>query len=160
MQTHFMNPVHGRAISAILTRVAALLLLCSTTTLHADAPERIFPFMFFENGMSVEVIDFDYVPPGSFTQRFLIIKNGSEHKLNNVTLRLTGPYSISRCMAALKPGDACQTILNYHAPEHASWNGKWLDIEFTVQLPNGTIQSDSQRIPVIGGVQLPTDSND
>jgi uncharacterized protein YndB with AHSA1/START domain len=45
-----MNPVHGRAISAILTRLAALLLLCTTTTLHADVPKRIFPFIFFEGG--------------------------------------------------------------------------------------------------------------
>ena len=160
MHLHLRKTIYRRACARISGRAAILLLLCMPATLRADTPERIFPFTFFENGLSIEVIDFGYVPPGSFTQRYLVISNGSEHKLNNVTLRLTGPYSISRCMAAFEPGDVCQTILNYHAPGHASWNGKWLDIEFTVQLPNGTIQSDSQRIPVIGGVQLPTEADD
>ena len=160
MAPNHMKSVPGVTVTAILTRVATLLLLCSTATLHADTPERIFPFMFVENGLGIEVIDFGYVPPASFTQRFLIISNRSEHKLNNVTLRLTGPYSISRCMAVFKPGDSCQVILNYHAPGHATWDSKWLDLEFTVQLPNGTVQSDLQRLPVIGSVQVPTEADD
>jgi hypothetical protein len=138
---------------------AFLFALCALVSL-AEVPERILPFSFTENGFFIEGIDFGQVPPASFHQRFIIITNTSSHELKNVALRITGNYTASNCMPVFLPGVACNVIINYKAPANASWDTKWLNIEFTVQQPDGSTNSDSQRLPIIGGVQPSSDQPD
>jgi len=135
--------------------VMFLLVLCTPVSL-ADVPDRILPFIFSENGLVIEGVDFGQVPQGSFHQRFIVITNTSNRELKNVVLKITGNYTISNCMSVFLPGVSCNVILNYKAPARASWDIKWLNIEFTTEQPDNSIYSDSQRFPVIGSVlQLP-----
>ena len=136
--------LHGTAVF--------LLVLCASVS-RAEMPDRILPFTFTENGFVIEGVDFGQVPQASFHQRFIVITNTSNHKLNNVVLKITGNYTVSNCMSVFLPGVSCNVILNYRAPPHAGWDMKWLNIEFTAQQPDNSIHSDSQRIPIIGGVQ-------
>jgi hypothetical protein len=139
--------------------VAFLLVLCASASL-ADVPNRIFPFTIFENGLIIEGVDFGQVPQASFHQRFIVITNSSSHELKNVVMKITGSYTVSNCMSVFLPGTSCNVILNYKAPAHESWDIKWLNIEFTVQKPDNSIHSDSQRLPVVGGVKLQADQPD
>jgi hypothetical protein len=140
--------------------MAAFLLAVSASVSTADVPARIFPFTFTESGLHIEGVDFGQVSPSSFHQRFIEITNISSHELKNVAIRITGNYKISNCMSLFLPGTSCLAILNYKAPAHASWDIKWLTIEFTVQQEDGSIHSHSQRLSVVGGVQLPEDQSD
>ena len=140
-------------IRMVVHRTAVfLLVLCASVSL-AEAPDRIFPFIFTENGFVIEGVDFGQVPQASFHQRFIVITNTSNHELKNVVLKITGNYTVSNCMSVFPPGVSCNVILNYKAPAHAGWDIKWLNIEFTAQQPDNSIHSDSQRLPIIGGVQ-------
>ena len=147
-------------ISMVVHRTAVFLfVLCASVSL-ADVPDRILPFIFTENGFIIEGVDFGQVPQDSFHQRFIVITNTSNYELKNVALKITGNYTISNCMPVFLPGVSCNVILNYKAPAHAGWDMKWLNIEFTAQQPDNSIYSDSQRLPVIGGVQQPSGQPD
>ena len=147
-------------ISMAIHRTAVFLFaLCSSMSL-ADVPDRILPFSFTEDGLFIEGVDFGQVPQASFHQRFIVITNTSSHELKNVVLKITGNYKVSNCMSVFLPGMVCYVILNYKAPAHAGWDMKWLNIEFTVQQSDGSIHSESQRLPIIGGVQVPSDQPD
>ena len=140
-------------IRKIVRRTAVFLLaLCASVSL-AEVPDRILPFTFTENGFVIEGVDFGQVPQASFHQRYIVITNTSKHELKNVVLKITGNYKVSNCMSIFLPGESCNVILNYKAPAQASWDIKWLNIEFTAEQPDSSIYSDSQRLPVIGGVQ-------
>jgi hypothetical protein len=136
-----------------------LLVLCASVSIAA-VPDRILPFTFTEKGYAIEGVDFGEVPQASFHQRFIVITNTSNHKLMNVVLKITGNYTVSNCMSVFQPGVSCYVILNYKAPAHTGWEMKWLDIEFTFQQPDNSIHTDSQRLPVIGGVQQPSGQPD
>ena len=147
-------------IRMVVHRTAVfLLVLCSSVSL-AEAPDRIVPFIFTENGFVIEGVDFGQVPQASFHQRFIVITNTSNHELKNVVLTITGNYTVSNCMSVFLPGVSCNVILNYKAPAHAGWDVKWLNIGFTAQQPDNSIHSDSQRLPIIGGVQQPSGQTD
>lgn len=137
----------------IIRWTAALLFAIGASVSATEVPDRILPFTFTENGLYIEYVDFGQVPQASFHQRFIVISNTSSYELKNVVLQITGHYKASNCMPVFLPGTACNVILNYKAPPHAGWDMKWLNIEFTVLLADGSIQSDSQRLPVIGGTQ-------
>ena len=139
--------------------IVFLLVLCAPVSL-AEVPDRILPFVFTENGLVIEGVDFGQVPQASFHQRFIVITNTSSHELKNVVLTITGNYRVSNCMSVFMPGVSCNVILNYKAPAHAGWDMKWLNIEFTVQQQDNSIHSDSQRLPIIGGVQQPSGEPD
>ena len=143
----------------VLRTAALMFTLCAFMSL-AEVPDRIMPFNFIENGFFIDVVDFGQVSPASFHQRFIVITNTSNHEPKNVVLKITGNYTASNCMSAFLPGESCNVILNYKAPAHAGWDMKWLNIEFTVQQADGSIQSDSQRLPIIGGVQVSSDQPD
>ena len=134
-----------------------LLLLLSGNAAWAQLPERIFPFIFLENGLSIEGVDFGQVPSSSFHQRFIVITNTSTHTVNNVTIKISGNYTVSNCMSVFKSGESCYVVLNYKAPGHASWDRKWLTVEFVLQQDDGSKHTDSQRIPVVGHVPPTTD---
>jgi len=118
----------------------------------AEIPERIFPFTFIENANIIEGVDFGQVRPSSFHQRFIVITNTSDRVVNNVSIRISGNYTVSNCMSVFQPDESCFVVLNYRAPAQASWDRKWLNIEFSMQHQSGSVQADSQRIPVIGSV--------
>ena len=144
----------------LITHFFIFLLLIPISTLRAEVPERIYPLTFMENGLRTDAINFGYVKPGSFTQRYILIGNTSNHTLTNTVIRLTGRFTTSSCMSVFNPGDSCQVILNYRAPEISSWESKWLEIEFSVQQPNGMTHTDSQRIAVTGGVAQELEQTD
>jgi hypothetical protein len=144
----------------VIQRTAAFLFALCASVSVAEVPDRIMPFSFTENGFLIEGVDFGQVAPASFHQRFIVITNTSSHELKNVVLKITGNYKVSNCMSVFLPGMVCYVILNYKAPAHAGWDMKWLNIEFTVQQPEDLIHSDSQRLPIIGGVQLSSDPPD
>ena len=131
------------------TMLVSLLLV---NTAWAQLPERIFPFTFIESGLAIDGVDFGPVPPSSFHQRFIIITNDSMSTVSSVGIRISGNYTVSNCMSTFEPGQSCYVVLNYRAPGHASWDRKWLTIEFNLQQSDGSIHTDSQRIPVIGHV--------
>ena len=147
-------------IRMVICRAAAFLFALCVSVSLAEVPDRILPFSFTENGLYIEGVDFGQVPQASFHQRFIVITNTSSHELKNVVLKITGNYKVSNCMSVFLPGMVCYVILNYKAPAHAGWDMKWLNIEFTVQQSDGSIHSDSQRLPIIGGVQGPPDQPD
>ena len=146
--------VYKSHLRMVIHRTAAFLLAVCASVSLAEAPDRILPFSFTENGLFIEGVDFGQVPQASFHQRFIVITNTSSYKLKNVVLKISGNYKVSNCMSVFLPGVACSVILNYKAPAHAGWDIKWLNIEFTVQQPDDSIHSDSQRLPIIGGVQV------
>jgi hypothetical protein len=147
-------------IRAMVQRMVAFLLAVNASVSTADVPARIFPFAFTESGLHIESVDFGQVSPSSFHQRFIAITNNSSQELKNVAIRITGNYKVSNCMSEFLPGTSCNVILNYKAPAHASWDIKWLTIEFTVQQADGSTHSHSQRLSVVGGVQLPEAQSD
>ena len=137
---------------SVLKRIFSLMLLMFAGVVHGQLPERSFPFSFTENGLRIENVDFGEVLQSSFHQRFIIIANNSTTTVSNVAIRISGAYNVSNCMPTFKPGESCYVVLNYKAPNHASWDRKWLSVEFTLKEPDGSVHTDSQRIPVVGHV--------
>lgn len=141
------NPV-GRLMNRFL---AGILFVTVSVASYAGGTDSIFPFAFSENGLAIEGVDFGQVPQGSFHQRFIVIANTSSVEVKSVSVKITGNYKASNCMPLFQPSSSCMVILNYKAPGHVGWDKKWLNINFNILLPDGTMHSDSQRLRVIGG---------
>jgi len=159
MQRNESQPGLGARMAAVKPSLAfsfnstlTFVLFLYTSVSVAEMPERIFPFNFVENAIIIEGVDFGQVRPSSFHQRFIVITNTSGWLVNNVSIKISGNYTVSNCMSVFQPDESCFVVLNYRAPAQASWDRKWLSIEFSLQHPSGSVQTDSQRIPVIGSV--------
>ncbi len=138
----------GRLINRFL---AGILFVTVSVASFAGGTDNIIPFIFTENGFVVSSVDFGQVPQGSFHQRFIVITNTSSLEVKDVSVRIAKSYTASNCMEIFLPGSSCIVVLNYTAPDYVGWDKKWLNIDFNILLPGGTKQSDSQRLPVIGG---------